>query len=127
MSALGRMFVVVPLVGVLVGPVSAMAEGSVALSPGGPLRPVWSVEPTAAGRARVVGYLYNENELRNAANVLLRVEQLTPSGDVAQTYGGRVVGDVISRDRMAFEVPVGPATATYRVVVVSVDWVGECR
>ena len=60
---------------------------------------------TAAGRARVVGYLYNENELRNAANVLLRVEQLTPSGDVAQTYGGRVVGDVISRDRMAYFTP----------------------
>ena len=117
----------VPLVAALLGPASAMAQGPGALSPGGPLRPVWSVEPTAAGRARVVGYLYNDNELRNAANVLLRVEQLTPSGDVGQTYGGRVVGDVISRDRMAFEVPVGSETATYRLVVVSVDWVGECR
>jgi hypothetical protein len=121
-----RALVTLPLLAVLVGPALAMAEGSGAMSPVGQLRPVWSVERTDGGRARVVGYLYNENELQNAANVWLRVDQLTASGEVGKSYRGRVVGDVLSRGRMVFEVPVGDA-ATYRVLVESVDWVGECR
>jgi hypothetical protein len=32
-----------------------------------------------------------------------------------------------SRGRMAFDVPVAEAAATYRVLVESVDWVAECR
>ena len=44
-------------------------------------------------------------------------------------YQSFIVGDVISRNRSSFDVPVtepdGPAT--YRVLVESVDWVMECR
>ena len=39
----------------------------------------------------------------------------------------RVVGDVFSRDRGLFDVPVPEATAIYRVSVEAVDWVKECR
>ena len=93
------------------------------------LRPEFTVDRSRAGRTRVVGYLYNDNDLRNAANVRLRIEQLTPAGTVGKVYQSFIVGDVISRNRSSFDVPVtepdGPAT--YRVLVESVDWVMECR
>ena len=90
------------------------------------LRIEWSVEATGAGRGRVVGYLYN-GDIRDAANVWLRVERLAGEGAVGATYRSRVVGDVPSSDRMFFDVPVPVAAAAYRVVVESVDWIKECR
>ena len=92
------------------------------------LRPEWTVQ-RKAGRARLVGYIYNDNDLRMAANVRLRVEQVTSSGAVANVYQSFVMGDIYMRGRMPFEVPVadGDASATYRVSVESVDWVMECR
>jgi hypothetical protein len=90
------------------------------------LRSEWSVEPARAGRARVVGYLYNSN-VKDAANVWLRVDRLGADGAVAGTYRRRVVGDVLSGGRSLFDVPVGEAAATYRVSVETVDWVKECR
>ena len=93
------------------------------------LRPEWTVERAPAGRARVVGYLYNDNDVRHAANVWLRVEEVTAGGAVARVYQSRIVGDVLSRGRMAFDVPVAgaDAAATYRVIVESADWFMECR
>ena len=90
------------------------------------LRAEWTVEPARAGRARVVGYLYNSN-VKDAANVWLRVERVGADGSVADTYRRRVVGDVLSGGRSLFDVPVGEAPATYRVTVETVDWVKECR
>jgi hypothetical protein len=121
-------FATVLLLLVLAAPLMVRAE-SLAVSPVSMLRPEWTVERTQAGRARVVGYLYNENDLRNAANVRLRVEQLTTGGAVAKVYQRWIVGDVLSRGRMSFAVPVAEAEggATYRVIVESVDWVMECR
>ncbi len=96
-------------------------------SPGASLlRPEWQIERTKAGAPHIVGYLYNSH-IKDAANVLLRVERLTPEGLVGETYGARVVGDVLSGDRLLFDVPVPEATATYRVVVERVDWIKECR
>jgi len=46
---------------------------------------------------------------------------------VAATYRRRVVGDVLSRERMFFDVPVPPPAASYRVIVESVDWISDCR
>jgi hypothetical protein len=112
----------------LMGPALAAAESVAALSPVSQLRPEWTVEWTRTGRAHIVGYLYNDNDVMNAANVWLRVEQLTAAGPGARAYQRRVVGDVLSRGRMFFDVPVTEADeATYRVIVESVDWVGECR
>ena len=90
------------------------------------LRPEWTVEPTRTGRAQVVGYLHNSN-IKDAANVWLRVDQLGPDGAVAGSYRRRVVGDVLSGGRSVFAVPVADAGARYRVTVETADWVKECR
>jgi hypothetical protein len=86
----------------------------------------WAVEPTRAGRAQVVGYLHNSN-LKDAANVWLRVDQLGADGAVAGSSRRRMVGDVLSGGRSVFAVPVADAGARYRVTVDAADWVKECR
>ena len=91
------------------------------------LRPEWIVDTARPGRAHVVGYLYNTSGTMDAANVLLRVDQLAPDGQVSQTQVTRVFGDVRARGRLAFDVPIATSTPTVRVVVESVDWVHECR
>jgi hypothetical protein len=115
-----RALTVLLLMTALGGPSIAHADG---------LRPEFTVDRSRAGRAHVVGYLYNDNDLRNAANVRLRIEQLTPTGTVGKVYQSFIVGDVISRNRSSFDVPVSEpdGAATYRVLVESVDWVMECR
>ena len=112
----------------LVAPSAALAQDLGTTPAVAYLRPEWAVERPRAGRAHVVGYLYNRS-IRDATNVWLRVEQLTVDGAVNKAYRGRVVGDVLSRGRMAFEVPVAEAegASTYRVIVEAVDWVSECR
>jgi hypothetical protein len=89
------------------------------------LRPEWVVEPASDGRARVVGYLYNSN-MKDGANVMLRVDRIGSDGAVTGTYRRRVVGDVLSGGRSVFDVPVADV-GTYRVSVEAVDWVKECR
>jgi len=74
----------------------------------------------------VVGYLYNSG-IRDAANVSLRVEQLRAGDELAATYRTRVMGDVLSRNRAFFDVPVSSPEAAYRVIVESVSWFNECR
>ena len=74
----------------------------------------------------MVGYLYNTN-IKDAANVWLRVDRLGADGAVAATYRRRVVGDVFAGSRSLFEVPVPEASATYRVTVEAADWIKECR
>ncbi|MFI5376955.1 MAG: FxLYD domain-containing protein [Candidatus Rokuibacteriota bacterium] len=112
------------------GVVCALVAGAGAQDLSGPssplLRPDWTVEPARGGGAHVVGYLYNRN-IKDAANVWLRVDRLGADGAVAGTYRRRVVGDVLAGNRSLFDVPVGEAGATYRVAVETVDWVKECR
>jgi hypothetical protein len=107
----------------------AAAESLATPAPVDLLRPEWSVERTRAGRAHVVGYLYNDNDLRNAANVWLRVEQVTAGGAAGAVYRRRIAGDILSRGRMPFDVAVTEpeGAATYRVTVEGVDWFVECR
>jgi hypothetical protein len=90
------------------------------------LRPEWSVDDTRAGRAHVVGYVYNDNGTRDATNVWLRVERLAADGAVSGISLARVQGDVRANGRLSFDVPV-PDAASYRVLVDAVDWVLECR
>jgi len=124
MSSLTRMLALT-FAALLAAVASAEAQG-----PGVPyadsLRPEWTVEPTRAGRAQVVGYLHNSN-IKDAANVWLRVDQLGADGAVAGSYRRRVVGDVLSGGRSLFAVPVADAGARYRVTVETADWVKECR
>lgn len=91
------------------------------------LRPEWNVDDTRAGRPRVVGYVYNDNNTRDATNVWLRVERLAPDGAVQGASVARVQGDVRAGGRLVFDVPMPEAAASYRVLVDSVDWVLECR
>jgi hypothetical protein len=60
-------------------------------------------------------------------NVWLRVDRLGQGGQVAGSDRRRVVGDVLSGNRLGFDVTVADAPAGYQVVVESVDWVKECR
>jgi hypothetical protein len=90
------------------------------------LRAEWTVEPTRAGRAHVVGYLHNRN-IKDAANVWLRVDRLAADGAVAGSDRRRVMGDVLAGGRSFFEVPVAEPGARYRVTVEAADWVKECR
>jgi len=112
------------------GFVLSVAAAAAAENPAVPyadsLRPEWAVESTRAGRARVVGYLYNSN-VKDAANVWLRVDQLAADGSVSGSYRRRVVGDVLGGGRSVFDVPVPSAGASYRVSVETADWVKECR
>ena len=112
------------------GFVAALVTGAGAQDLSGPssplLQPEWTVEPARGGGTHVVGYLYNRN-IKDAANVWLRVDRLGADGAVAGTYRRRVVGDVLSGNRSLFDVPVGEGGATYRVAVETVDWVKECR
>ena len=91
------------------------------------LRPEWSVDDTRAGRPRVVGYVYNDNNTRDATNVWLRVERVAADGAVQGASMARVQGDVRAGGRLVFAVPMPEAAASYRVLVDSVDWVLECR
>lgn len=90
------------------------------------LRAEWTVATTRAGRAQVVGYLYNRN-IMDAASVWIRVDQLADGDRVAETYRRRMVGDVLARGRSFFEVEVGSAEARYQVSVEAASWVKECR
>src|SRR5262245_55211692 len=112
---------------ILVAPGLVRAQDTVATTAPYTLRPEWSLESGQAGRGRVVGYLYNTSGTMDAANVLLRVDQLTPEGQVSGSQRSRVFGDVRARGRLAFDVPLPSATPAVRVVVESVDWVHECR
>jgi len=109
--------------------VATVALGAPSVVRAEDLRPEWAVERTRAGRPRVVGYLYNDNGLKNAKNVRLRIEQLTAAGAVGKVYQSWVVGDVLARTRTPFDVAVTETdgAATYRVLVESFDWFMECR
>ena len=91
------------------------------------LRPEWSVDSARSGRPRVVGYVYNDNNTRDATNVWLRVERLAADGAVQGAELARVQGDIRTGGRLVFDVPMPEAAASYRVLVDSVDWVLECR
>jgi len=115
------------IIALLAAPAMSGAQESVATTAPYILRPEWNIESGRGGRAHVVGYLYNTSGTMDAANVLLRVDQLTSGGEVSQTQRSRVFGDVLARGRLSFEVPISSATPAVRVVVESVDWVHECR
>jgi len=124
MSNLAR--TVVLAVAVLLGTAASVAAQDHGVPYADSLRAEWTVEPTRTGRAQVVGYLHNSN-IKDAANVWLRVDQLGADGAVAGSYRRRVVGDVLSGGRSVFAVPVADAGARYRVTVETADWVKECR
>jgi hypothetical protein len=126
MLMLRRAFAIMTFILMLAVPAMAPAQDLGGTPTAAYLRPEWSLERAQGGRAHVTGYLYNSH-IKDAANVWLRVEQLTADGGVAATYQRRVMGDVLARERTFFDVPVPQAEARYRVAIESVDWITDCR
>jgi hypothetical protein len=124
---IGPLAIGLTIAAILAAPALALAQESPSMTGAYTLRPEWSIETTGPGRAHVVGYLYNTSGTMDAANVLLRVDQLDPGGQVSRSQLSLVFGDVRARGRLAFELPIATTTPTVRVVVESVDWVNECR
>ena len=84
------------IIAILAAPGLTRAQNSASSAPY-ILRPEWTIETARPGRSHVVGYLHNTSGTMDAANVLLRVDQLTPGGQVSKTQLTSVFGDVRAR------------------------------
>jgi len=80
---------------------------------------------TAAGPRGTVlsGYVYNKYSLF-ADRMQLRIDQLDAAGKVVGSTTTWVLGGVPAENRTWFETRV-PAASSYRVEVVSFDWLGR--
>jgi hypothetical protein len=82
----------------------------------------WKQATTARGPV-VEGFIYNRSGLI-ADRMRLSIEQLDASGKVVGTTTTWVLGTVPPNNRAWFQAPV-PAAASYRVEILSFDWVGR--
>ncbi len=81
-------------------------------------------QTTAGPRGTVLsGYVYNKYSLF-ADRMQLRIDQLDAAGKVVGSTTTWVLGGVPAENRTWFETRV-PAAASYRVEVVSFDWLGR--
>lgn len=86
----------------------------------------FNVEWQAASSKRgpvVEGYVYNKSALQ-ADRMRIRVEQLDGGGNVVGTTDAWVLGGVPPNNRAWFQVRV-PQAPSYRVEVLSFDWLGR--
>ena len=90
------------------------------------LRLRWDVDPPAQGLQTVCGRVFNDQQMA-ARRVRVRVEGLDERGDVTRRRDGDVLGQISSRSAGLFCVSMAAGAATYRVTVVSVDWVAETQ
>jgi hypothetical protein len=72
----------------------------------------------------VDGYIYNLYSGLSAAHMQLAIERLDASGNVIGTSTTWVLGEVPPNNRAYFTTRVEPA-ASYRVRILSFDWVGR--
>ena len=73
---------------------------------------------------QVEGYIYN-NYFAGAEQMLVGVEQLSPSGQAVGCLMVWVSGIVQPRDRAYFVAPVPDASAKYRVRILSFNWANK--
>jgi hypothetical protein len=73
---------------------------------------------------QVEGYIYN-NSFAGAEQMLLGVEQLSPSGQAVGCSMVWVGGIVQPRDRAYFAASVPDASAKYRVRILSFNWANK--
>ena len=90
------------------------------------LRLRWDVDPPAQGLQTVCGRVFNDQQMA-ARRVRVRVEGLDQRGEVTRRRDGDVLGQISSRSAGLFCVSMAAGAATYRVTVVSVDWVTETQ
>lgn len=86
----------------------------------------WDVDPPAQGLQTVCGRVFNDQQMA-ARRVRVRVEGLDERGEVTRRRDGDVLGQISSRSAGLFCVSMAAGAATYRVTVVSVDWVAETQ
>jgi hypothetical protein len=70
---------------------------------------------------QVEGYIYN-NSFGGAEQLLVGVEQLSPSGQAVSCATVWVAGSVPPRNRAYFVTPAPDASAQYRVRILSFNW-----
>jgi len=70
--------------------------------------------------------VFNDQQMA-ARRVRVRVEGLDERGEVTRRRDGDVLGQISSRSAGLFCVSMAAGAATYRVTVVSVDWVAETQ
>ena len=116
-----RRLLTVALVALVLGPTAARAQ-SHAIYGADRYFSVDAQTETRSLGAVVAGYVRNEGGLP-ARVVRLRVERLDAGGQVMATSVGYVFGIVTPSSRVYFEVPGPSAAATYRVSVLSFDWI----
>jgi hypothetical protein len=81
----------------------------------------WEQRQTKKGPV-VTGYVYNSHGA-SADRVILRIEGLDTGGHVISTTTSYVVGTVPRFGRSYFEVRVTAGATTFRVTVLSFDWI----
>lgn len=116
-----RRLLTVALAGLVLAPAVACGQ-SYAIYGADRYFPVEAQTETRSRGAVVAGYVRNEGGL-GAKDVRLRVEQLDVGAQVVATSVGYVFGTLTPGRRVYFEVPVPSAAATYRVSVLSFDWI----
>jgi hypothetical protein len=70
------------------------------------------------------GYVYGQYSGLSASHMQLAIERLDAAGQVIGTSTTWVLGDVPPNNRAYFTTRVEPA-ASYRVRILSFDWVGR--
>jgi len=88
------------------------------------LRVLWEVDPPAHGLQTVCGRVFNDGPV-DAQRVRVRVEGLNERGGVTGRRDGDVLGQVWSRGVGLFCLTTSAGAATYRVTIVSVEWVAK--
>jgi hypothetical protein len=108
------------VVGLLVFlPATSPAQEQV--GPGG-LRVFWDAAAPASGLQAVCGRVLNDGNV-DARRVRVRVEALDDKGTVTARRDGDVLGQVSSRGIGRFCLSMAASTGTFRVTIISVDWV----
>ena len=82
----------------------------------------WKAGSTSRGPV-VEGFVHNRSGLV-ADRMRLSIQQLDAAGNVVGTTETWVMGTVPPNNRSWFQAPV-PAAASYRVEILSFDWVGR--
>ena len=88
------------------------------------LRMQWEVDPPAHGLQTVCGRVFNDAPI-DAKRVRVRVEGLDERGAVTARRDGDVLGQVWSRGAGLFCITTSAGAATYRVSIISVEWVAK--
>lgn len=85
------------------------------------LRIQWEVDAPAHGLQTVCGRVYNDGPV-DARRVRVRVEGLDDRGGVTARRDGDVLGSVWSRGIGRFCLTTSAGAATYRVIIIGVEW-----